>query len=158
MKYLKWLLFLPIAGFPYVLFLVLYGHGDFWGALSVTWLTGLICALVVLFVRRLWSVQALSLTAMIVKLLQIPAYVMWFLFAMVAFLFGGPVIAFFFDVLTIILSGLLGLAGVLRTREEGKLTTPQAVGYGILQFIFCVDIVSAILVYCASRKHKEETL
>lgn len=157
MRYLKWLLLLPVVSFPYVLFLLLYGAETiserFWGLLGAIWLGGLVCAVAVLFARRLWAPDTLALAAMLVKLIQIPAYVMWFLFAVIAFLFGGAVVAFLFDALAMILSGILGLAATLRNREAQRLTTPQAVGYGILQFIFCVDIVGAILVYYTSRKH-----
>lgn len=161
MKYLKWLLIVPIAVFPYLLFLLLYGGMTterFWATLGAMWLGSLVCAVAVFCAKRLWTARLLALTVMIVKLIHIPAYVMWFLFAMIAFLFGGPVIAFVFDVMAIILSGILGLAAVVRSHETKQLTTQQAVGYGILQFIFCGDIVSAVLVYRVSRKQKEETI
>ncbi len=164
MKHLKWLLLLPILAFPYFPFMITFnlapriGVDHHWVTLGCAWLAGLIGALAILFARRLWTPQAMALTAMIVKLVQIPAYVLWFLFAMAAIPFGGPAIAFFFDALTIIISGTLGLAAVLRNHRAGRLTTFQSVGCGVLQFLFCVDIIGAIFVYYISRKHKEETV
>lgn len=158
-QYLRWLLLVPITVFPYGALLLLYSHLEqFWSILCAMWLAGLACALAAIFLRQRWEPETLALGTMLVKLVQIPAYVLWFIFAVVAFLFGGAVVAFFFDALTIPLSGILGLAAVLRNRRAGRLTTAQAVGYGILQFMFCADIIAAILVYCQSRKHKEETV
>ena len=59
------------------------------------------------------------------------------------------------DVLAIFLSGLVGLAAVLRCRAEGRLTDKAAIVNGIFQFVFCADIISAIWVY---RNTKEAFL
>ena len=57
--------------------------------------------------------------------------------------------------MTIALSGLVGLAAVLRCRMEGRLTARAAIVNGILQFVFCADVISAIWVY---RNTKEAFL
>lgn len=49
--------------------------------------------------------------------------------------------------LTIFMSGLIGLAGVIRTAIEKKLSTKEAIIHGVLQFIFCGDIISSIMIY-----------
>ena len=44
------------------------------------------------------------------------------------------------------MSGLIGLAGVIRTAIEKKLSTKEAIIHGVLQFIFCGDIISSIMI------------
>lgn len=61
---------------------------------------------------------------------------------------------FLFDVLTIALSGLLGVAAVSRAQEEGIFTKYYAERLGIFQFIFCVDVVASMISYC--RLHRAE--
>lgn len=44
---------------------------------------------------------------------------------------------------------------MLRYWAEGKLTRKAAVVNGILQFVFCADVFSAVWIYGKSRKEKE---
>ncbi len=162
MKYLKWLLLLPVAAFPYGYLAELYGAYIVGGSARLPidpslllWLfrlAALAVVLIIFFTRDRWTGRDLALAGMLVKLVQIPAYVLWFLVGMAFFLLAGPVMAFFVDAQTILLSGLVGLAAVLRCRTEGKLERKTAVIHGILQFIFCADVFSAIWVYIKSRK------
>ena len=93
---------------------------------------------------------------MVIKLFHVQNYIVLFLGAM--FLFAlpmVPVMIWLLDVLAIFLSGLVGLAAVLRCRAEGRLTDKAAIVNGIFQFVFCADIISAIWVY---RNTKEAFL
>ena len=128
--------------------------------IGLLWLLGLAGAVVVFWqaVRGKWEGRRLALTNMIVKLLHIGHYVTMFLFAvsgaLILFLFPMLVaIALVTDVMTIALSGIVGLAGVVRCRMEGRLTTGTAIINGILQFVFCVDVFSAILVFYKSGRN-----
>ena len=67
-------------------------------------------------------------------------------------LFADNVVFFLFDVLTIALSGLLGVAAVSRAQEEGIFTKYHAERLGIFQFIFCVDVVASMISYCRLRR------
>ena len=127
--------------------------------IALFWLLGLAGAAVVFLqaVRGKWEGRKLALASMIVKLLHIGHYMTMFLFAasgaLLLFLF--PVmaaIALTTDVMTIVLSGIVGLAGVVRCRAEGRLTARAAVVNGILQFIFCADVFSAVWVFYNSGK------
>ena len=146
---------LPVAAFPYALWLV-GGIEERFGlnpvlAVALLWLLGLAGAVATLWqgLRGRWQGRRLALASMIIKLVQIQNYVVLFLGAAgLGLLF--PAIAVFiwlFDVMTIFLSGLVGLAGVIRCRVEGRLTTKAAVVNGILQFVFCADVFSAVWVY-----------
>lgn len=151
MKAVKWVPVLLVAVFPYSPLCLMAWDGDF-RTIQLFWLVGLAGAAALLFLRKNWSVRELALTNMLVKLIQIPAYLFWFGMGVLLFLFMGPVLAFVIDVMAIILTGLVGLAAVLRCRKEGFLTGGQAVLYGITQFLFCVDVVSAIILYVKTKE------
>lgn len=154
MKYLKWLLLLPVAAFPYVYFVGIQFDLPIgpWGLIGLGWLVCLIPAAVVFLTRERWTARGLALANMLIKLVQIPAYVIWFVVGVAFFLFMGPLIAFVMDAMAISLSGLVGLAAVLRCREEGFLEREKGFPHNILQFVFCADVVSAVLVYRKSRR------
>lgn len=146
-------LLLLVAVFPYSPWIFIKGvNGNPWVPTFWLWLVGLAAAVTLLVTKKGWSPHALVQANMWIKLLQIPAYALWFLVGMLLFLFMGALLAVLVDAMTILLSGLVGLAAVRRCKEEGVLTADQAVTYGILQFVFCVDVVSAIILY---RKSKE---
>lgn len=155
MKVAKWLLLLPIVLFPYgfwaSMWLKLPGREDLW---LLLWPIGLIGALFILYFTHKGELEthSIALANMVVKLLQIPAYALWFVMGAAMFLFGFFMVSFIVDVLTIALSGLVGLGAVLRCKKEGLLNGKQALVYGILQFVFCADVFSAIILY---RKTKE---
>ena len=148
------LLLLLVAVFPYVPLSALWIYP---GRMYIFWPAGLAAA-ALLLTRKDWSAQRLARAGMLVKLAQIPAYVLWFMIGAAMFLFMGFLLAFLIDAMTIALSGLVSLPAVLRCRKEGVLTRKQAVKYGILQFVFCIDIFSAVRLFHQSRKQKESFL
>ena len=156
MKYLKWLLLLPVAVFPY-LFYVAYCVRYLGPFVQVEpgWLVGLAAAVAVFLTRGRWTHRELALANMLMKLIHIPAYVLWFGLGLAMLLFAGPILAFVMDAMAIALSGLVGLAAVLRCRAEGRLTRKAAVVNGFLQFVFCADVFSAVWVFYKSRKREE---
>lgn len=156
-KVLLALVLLPVAAFPYAYFMnaCLGFPLDSGGVIGLGWLAGLAAAVLAALARSCWTGRELALANMLVKLLQIPAYGLWFAVGLAMFLFMGPVLAFLMDVLAILLTGLVGLAAVLRCRKEEKLGRKAAVIHGILQFVFCADVFSAVWVYIKSRKEKE---
>jgi hypothetical protein len=66
---------------------------------------------------------------------------------MTIFTMGITIVLMILDVMTIFLSGLVGLSGIIRGSIENKLSKKTAVIHSILQFIFCADIFSCIIVY-----------
>ncbi len=167
MKAAKWLPLLPAAVFPYTIWVV-GSMTDVGGSapptlspvvlLLLLWLLGLIGGVVILWqsLRGEWEGRKLALVSMLIKLFHIQNYIVLFLGAMLLFAIPMvPVLIWVVDVMTIALSGLVGLAAVLRCRVEGRLTNKAAAVNGILQFVFCADIISAIWVY---RNTKEAFL
>ena len=167
MKDFKWLCLIPVAVFPYTIWVV-GSIAEAMGTAAPTfspvillllfWLLGLAGAFLTLLqsLRGCWEGRKLALASMIIKLFHIQNYIVLFFGAI--FLFMIPLVTvmiWVFDVMSITLSGLVGLAAVLRCRVEGRLTTKAAIVNGILQFIFCADVISAIWVY---RNTKEAFL
>ena len=141
------LLLFGVGIFPYAVLFGIMRSEPIYTELS--FVLGLVCA-IALFIwsrRWSWSAKQLALAGMAVKLAQIPAYVIWFVLGVSFFLFGLAAAAFIVDSAAILFSGLVGLAAVRRCRAEGHLTREAAVLHGILQFVFCADVVSAIWVY-----------
>ena len=164
---MKWIALLPAAVFPYTVWVV----GDLAEVggreppalspvllLGLFWLLGFVGAAVTLWqsIRGKWEGRKLAFASMLIKLFHIQNYIVLFLGAMLLFALPMvPVMIWLLDVMTIFLSGLVGLAAVLRCRAEGRLTNKAAIVNGIFQFVFCADIISAIWVY---RNTKEAFL
>lgn len=152
--------------FPYVLLFVLYGilHKEFVNMLFgdsrnliyvpvIAYIAAFLGAASVLCVGMIKKEDAgvLCRLNLFVKLLHIPAYVLFFLMALLCLttIFTFVISVFFAaaDIAVISVSGIVGLAGVVRGAKEKKLSGAAALLHGILQFVFCLDIISAIVIY-----------
>ena len=130
------------AAFPWEIFSALLYMAELW-------LIALIAVLLLLRRKERYTPLALARAVMIVKLVQIPAY------AGILLLGLGFSLTVYFAVLTIALSGLLGVAAVSRAQEEGIFTKYHAERLGIFQFIFCVDVVASMISYCRLHRAKK---
>ena len=146
---------LPVAVFPYTIWLVGTIEENLHIApvlqVALFWLLGLMGAVYTFWqsLRGNWEGRELALAGMLIKLFQIENYVMLFVGGAGLGLLFPPIALFLWllDVLTIVLSGLVGLGAVFRCRGEGRLTNRAALVNGMLQFVFCADVFSAIWVY-----------
>lgn len=88
---------------------------------------------------------------MIIKLIHVPAYIIIFFMGLAGFITIFTVVIslalMILDVMTIFLTGLIGLGGVIKGFREQKLSLKSAIIHGILQFVFCADVFSAVIVY-----------
>ena len=105
-------------------------------------------------VTKLYKRQsALEMTkvSMVIKLIHIPAYVVIFIMGSFSFvaIFTIPFVLFFFifDCMTIFLTGLIGASGIIQGVREEKVIKISAIIHGILQFMFCVDVISAVIIH-----------
>ena len=57
-----------------------------------------------------------------------------------------------FDCITIFLTGRGGLTANLRIYKERKCSGSFAALNSVCQFVFCIDVISAVIVYICSRK------
>ena len=98
---------------------------------------------------------------LIIKGIQIPAYIMHFILgfiglAMSVWGIGFVLWAILIDLLTILLTGISSIGCSIRMRKEGLVSLPGAIFMGIGCFIYCVDIVIAIVYVVKARKNKTE--
>jgi hypothetical protein len=163
-------LYLPLLSvilFPYIILLALFcffnnnimetlfnNNGIYLlSLLIILYIISLICSISVFIKNILFkqSSQILLRMNMIIKLIHIPAYVIIFFIGLIflgtIFTMGISLVLMLLDGLAIFLSGLLGLSGIIRGVIEKNLSKKDAVIHAILQFVFCVDIISSIKIY-----------
>lgn len=91
------------------------------------------------------------------KLVQIPAYICNFILAVMALvtvlfsIFTWMIVIL--DVLSIVLSGIWGTFCMFKLKKEQGISTGKTILYSLLQFIFCFDVISAVLI---SALHKNQ--
>lgn len=121
--------------------------------LIVMYVVALVCAVIafVASLKKKRKILEVLRVNMIVKLIHIPAYLFIFVVGLLCmitiFTFGITIVLMIFDGMTIVLSGLIGLGGIIRSLRENKISIKVAVIHGILQFVFCADIISSIVIY-----------
>ena len=110
----------------------------------------------VMCICKKWDALSLAKTAMIIKLLQIPAYILIFaLGAALALTIFTMIFSFvlaIIDYITLMLSGLITVSSVINASREGIIEFKKSFWVVILQFIFCADIVAAIIFYVLMKK------
>lgn len=102
---------------------------------------------------------------MIIKLVQIPAYIAifvtgFFLSAFI-FVFAIPLLLFLWliDCATILQTGILGIGSALAARREGKMISAEIILCAVIQFVFVVDVFAAIWLYLrVSSARKDPSL
>ncbi len=111
----------------------------------------LICA-----IRNKWQAKSLALANMIVKLVHIPAYILTFLIGSSGLIFikliAITLLMFLFDCITISLSGIIALSAGVRARTENKISTVYMVIFCISSFVFCIDVISAVVLYIKLKR------
>lgn len=128
-------------------------------------------ALPVLYIAALVSSVAFLITSLVkkrnaqellhinmaIKLIHIPSYLIIFSLGLVSmmtiFTLGFTIVFIIWDCMTIVLSGLIGLGGVIRSLRENKLSKKAVVIHGILQFVFCADVISSIIIYKTVKRN-----
>ena len=88
---------------------------------------------------------------MIIKISHTVAYIIIFLlgilFFMTIFTFAFSILLIILDVVTIALSGTIGVAGILNCEKTGIMSNNTAIFCSVLQYIYCIDVIAAIGVY-----------
>lgn len=156
---------LPLAlllAAPYAMLaggIVLLSHGKPWMALA---LWGLIVLLVFapgmlrafLLPRRGWTARRLLFWNMLLKVCNIPFFLCVFFAGMMMSVFVIPLLLplILIDYSVLLPSTMYGLSGLLQARREGHIGAKTLVIFGIMQFFFCLDVVSAVWMYASARK------
>jgi hypothetical protein len=106
------------------------------------------------FAKKKNSLEVLRIN-MIIKLIHIPAYLLIFVFGLLCtltiFTIGFNIVLMILDGMTIALSGLIGIGGIIRGLRENKISIKKAAMHGILQFVYCADIISSIAIYRTAK-------
>ena len=93
----------------------------------------------------------LARTNMIVKLIQIPAYIFIFIIGILCtvmiFTIGITFVLMLMDALSIGLTGLFAVAAFQNLNREGLITRKTQIIYSIASFLFCVDVIIAFIGY-----------
>lgn len=88
---------------------------------------------------------------MVVRLLQIPGYLINFFFAMLfmisIFTMSISLALASLDMLCLVATGILGTAAVTAAVKEGKMSVRAAFFASIFNYIYCLDVVYAIVLY-----------
>ena len=105
----------------------------------------------VLSITKKWDELYLAKVAMITKLIQIPSYIVIFVlgvfFTITIFTFVFSILMFFFDYLTLIMTGLINSAAVINASRKKAVSFGKNIWIIILQFVFCADVVASIIFY-----------
>lgn len=171
-EFLKYLKMIPVIIYPYIYVLILVVFFLFVDVLPED--TTDISLLIIAVIYNLYSfviviVNAVQtargkLTAgqaarmnLIIKGIQIPAYIMHFILgfiglAMSVWGIGFLLWAVLIDLLTILLTGISSIGCSIRMRKERLVSLPGAIFMGIGCFIYCADVVIAIVYVVKARK------
>ena len=110
----------------------------------------------ILSIIKNWNAVSLAKTAMIIKLIQIPAYLLIFflgaMFMLNVFTYLLAVILFWLNCLTLFMTGLLTSSSAINACRGGLITKMQAVLIILLQFVFVADVVASIVHYSKLSK------
>lgn len=171
---MKRLLLLPSIFFPYVLLFAIYClytgflmeelFGNFILNLALWMLlyfaiaiAGLVMFIVLSIIKK-WDYKEISKINMEIKLAQIPAYIAIFILGVLCFItiftFGFTIFFFIYDIISIIMTGILGLLSIFIYFFKGKEKDTKIGLLAIGQFIFCIDIPASIILY-KTFKHKD---
>ena len=105
------------------------------------------------------SAKSVAKQNLIVKAVQIPAYIFYFIFGIMGFLTGiwGIMllsVAIVTDLITIILTGIFAIGCNIKIYKQGVISKKTAVITSILSFVYCADLVVAIMLFLKSKVHK----
>ena len=178
-EFLKYLKMIPVIIYPYIYVVILAIFLAFMSALPSDYNDlALLGLMVVAVIYNLYSFIVVIVNAvqgargkmtarqaarmnLIIKGVQIPAYIMHFILGFIGLamsVWGIGIVfwALLIDLLTILLTGISSIGCTIRMRKEGILSTAAAILMGIGCFIYCVDVVVAIVYVVKTRKRKTE--
>lgn len=176
-EFLKYMKMIPVILYPYIYVFILAGFLMFMSSLPEDYNdAAMFGLLIVAVIYNLYSLVIVIVNAvqgargkvtarqaarmnLIIKGIQIPAYIMHFILgfmglALSVWGIGFILWAILIDLLTILLTGISSIGCSIRMRKEGLLSTAAAILMGIGCFVYCVDVVIAIAYVVIARKRK----
>ena len=174
-EFMKYLKMIPVILYPYIYIFILGGFFAFMNVLSEDYYNiALLGLLIIAVIYNLYSFIIVIVNAvqgakgkmtareaarmnLIIKGVQIPAYILHFILgfmglALSVWGIGFILWAILIDLLTILLTGISSIGCSIRMHKEGILSTAAAIFMGIGSFIYCADVVIAIVYMVKARK------
>lgn len=106
-----------------------------------------------------WCALELARTNLIVKLVQIPAYLLNFgiglLCTLMIFTIGISFVLMLLDAFAIGMTGLFAASAFYNLKKEKKITGTMQALCTIASFLFCVDVIIAVIGYNISKPNKK---
>ncbi len=107
-------------------------------------------------IRKGWNALSLAKSAMIIKLIHVPAYILSFIlgiFLTIAiFTIPFSIGLFLLACLTLFLSSLFTIASIINTVRQGVFKRKDILWIILLQFVFCADVVASIVFYSKLKR------
>lgn len=127
----------------------------------VLWLLILLPNMVYAFIlpKLKYTGEQLLFWNMLLKLCNIPIYLMVFFVVLLLHVLILPLIPIFilFDYSLLLPSTMYGISGIICCYKDGKLTIKEVIVHIILQLMFYFDVFSAVYCYIRARKASSRT-
>lgn len=100
---------------------------------------------------------------LIVKAVQIPAYIFHFILGLAGFVasvwgIGFIMFAVIIDFMTIILTGVFAVGCNIKICRQGVISKGTAVVTSIFSFVYCTDLIIAVILLVASKSYEKKSL
>lgn len=106
--------------------------------------------------KKKWDADKILFANMLVKLIQIPAYIMIFVMGVCSlitiFTIPFAIVYWMLDCISVFSTGLVAMSGSIRAKQEGKFSVAFTVITSILSYIFCIDVIVAVVMYVKYKK------
>ena len=113
-------------------------------------------------IYKKWDAISLAKTAMIMKLAQVPAYVLIFVlgvvFVITIFTIPFSVGLFVIDCLSVFMTGLFVISSVIAAIRNNTFTRKEIIWVILLQFVFCADVISSVVFYMKLKRAGEQQM
>lgn len=167
-KYIK---LIPLMLFPYAYLIWLFLLSDFIpdniNSLMPEIYTTLTFVLTIistfLVAKNKNSAASAAKQNLIVKAVQIPAYIFHFILGLTGLIasvwgIGFIMIAVIVDLMTIILTGIFAIGCNVKIYRQGVISKGTAVITSIFSFVYCIDLIIAIILLVISKSHEKKSL
>ena len=113
-------------------------------------------------IYKKWDAISLAKTAMVMKLVQVPAYVLIFalgaVFVMTIFTIPFSIGLFVIDCLSVFMTGLFVISSVIATIRNNTFTLKEVIWVILLQFVFCADVISSVVFYIKLKRANQQQM
>ncbi len=126
----------------------------------LTSIVSIVCFFVSIYKK--WDAISLAKAAMIMKLAQVPAYVLIFalgvVFVITIFTIPFSVGLFVIDCLSVFMTGLFVISSVIATIRNNTFKLKEVIWVILLQFVFCADVISSVVFYIKLKRTNKQQI